>query len=128
MLGDLDTERTHGEEIVDVLLRDFTGAVDLIGIHVRFEIGAKLREKSSTRGAIFRTLLGERKDAVEIVAADEEVARKAATFVERIARTFGEVKRRSLPCRHFGSVDHRSSRLRPHAGLFSDLLFRCFER
>ena len=78
-------ESAHREEVVDVPLRDFAGAIDFIRVHIRFEIGAKFREKSFTRGAIFRALLRERKDAVEIVATDEEVAREAATFIERIA-------------------------------------------
>ncbi len=126
LLRNLDGEGAHGEEVVDILLRDFAGAIDLIRVHVRFEISAEFRQKSFARGAIFRALLGEGKDAVEIVAADEKVAREAAAFVERIAGTFGQLERRRLARRHLRSVDHgRGCRLR--AGLFCDLFFRCFE-
>ena len=86
----------HREKVVDILLRDFAGAIDLIRVHVRFEIGAKLREKSFARGAIFRALLGKGKDAVEIVAADEEIAGETAAFVERIAGTFRQIERGAL--------------------------------
>ena len=127
MLRNLDAERAHREKIVDILLRDFAGAIDLIRVDVRFEIGAEFRQKSFARGAIFRALLGEGKDAVEIVAADKEIAREAAAFIERIARTFRQIERGRLARRHLRRVDDgRGRRLR--AGLLRDLLFRCFER
>ena len=37
-------------------------------------------------------------------------------------------ERGSFPRRHLGSVDHGGRDLRLRAGLFSDLLLRCFER
>ncbi len=127
LLGNLDRESAHREEVVDILLRDFAGAIDFIGVHVRFEISPQFGEKPFARGAIFGALLGERKDAVEIVAANEEVAREAAAFIERITGTFRQIERRGFPRRHLRSIDDRRGR-RLRAGFFSDLFFRCFER
>ena len=105
LLRNLDGESPHREKVVDILLRDFAGAIDLIRVHVRFEIGAELRQEPFSRGAILRALVGEGKDAVEIVAADEEVAGEAAAFIERIAGTLGQIKRGGFPRRHLGRVD-----------------------
>ena len=40
LLRDLDPERAHREEVVDVLLRNFAGAIDLVGVDVSLEIFA----------------------------------------------------------------------------------------
>ena len=127
LLRNLDRESAHCEQVVDILLRDFAGAIDLIRVHVCFEIGTKLGKEALAGGAIFRALLGERKDAVEIETADEEIAGEAAAFIERIARTFRQIERRRLAGRHLGSVNH-GRRCRLRAGLFRNLFFRCLER
>src|ERR1043166_7359801 len=83
---DFYPERTELEEIVDVLLRNFAGAIDLIGVNfvaqVIFELGQKIRARLS----IFSALLRPGEDPVEIVATDEKVAGETAALVERIAR------------------------------------------
>ena len=48
LLRNLDRERAHREEVVDILLRDFAGAIDLIRIDVR------LRDKRAARREILR--------------------------------------------------------------------------
>ena len=85
MLRHLDRERAHREQIVDVLLRDFAAAIDLIGIDVRVQIFLQLREEWLSRRLVLRGLIRERKDAIELELPDEKVARETAAFIERIA-------------------------------------------
>ena len=67
----------------------------------------KLREKFSSPAARSSALCsGHGIDAIEIVATDEQVAGEATALVERIARAFGKIQRRSFTGRHLGSVDH----------------------
>src|SRR5436190_14250772 len=66
LFGNLNAERTHGEELFDIILWNFSRPIDLISIHLCFEIGTKFSEKSFTRSPIVGALLRERKDAVEI--------------------------------------------------------------
>ena len=69
------------------------------------QIFAQLFQERIARRAILRALRRTGKDAIEIVAADKQIAREAAPFVERIARAFGEVESGRLARRHLGGVD-----------------------
>ena len=61
MLRNLDPERAHREEVVDVLLRNFAGAIDLVGIDVVVQIFLELAQKFLAGRAIFGALLGKGK-------------------------------------------------------------------
>ncbi len=68
---DLDRERAHGKEIVNVVLRDLAGAINFVGIHLLAQIFPQAGEKFFTRGTILLALFRPRKNAVEVVATDE---------------------------------------------------------
>src|SRR5437868_2587301 len=85
LLRNFHAESTHREKIVDVLLRNFAGAIDFVSVDIFTEIFFQTVEKFLCDGAIFGALVGIRMNAREIVASDEEIARETAAIVERIA-------------------------------------------
>src|SRR5260370_2171121 len=85
LLRNFHAESAHREKIVDVLLRNFTGAIDFVSVDIFTEIFFQPGEKFLRGGAIFSALRGIRMNAREIVAPDEEIARETAAIVERIA-------------------------------------------
>jgi hypothetical protein len=95
--SDLDRERSHFEKLVDVLLRNLPGPVDLIRVHVVAQITPELGQKSLPGRSIFRTLFWKWKNPVEIEAADEKVAGKTAALIQRIARTLRQSRAAALP-------------------------------
>src|SRR5439155_12258926 len=74
LLRNFHAKGTHREKIVDVLLRNFAGAIDLVGVDIFAEIFFQAAEEFLPRGAVFSALLRIRMDAREIVAADEKIA------------------------------------------------------
>ncbi len=79
------TERAHCEEVVDVVLRNFAGAIDLIGIHVFAQIFLQTAEKLFARRAVLRALLRPWINPIEVVATDEKIAGETASLIKRIA-------------------------------------------
>src|SRR6266487_1948925 len=94
------------------------------------QIRFKLLQEWFPSGPVFHALFRKRTNAIEIITADEEIARETAAIIERIARCLGQLERFALALRHSGRVDDRSSgRLsRFYARLFADLLLWRFER
>src|SRR3954468_6330605 len=98
---DLHSESSHSEKLVDVLLRNLAGAIDLVGIDIRFQILAELLQEWIALNAIFVTLRGIRKDPREIALTDKQVAGETAPFVQWITGGFCEFQRFPLTFRHF---------------------------
>ena len=94
-------KRAHLREALEVLLRNFAGAIDLIGIDMFAQISFKLAQKLFASVAILGALCRIRIDSIEIVAADEQVAGETAAVVERIARGLSEFERLALACAIF---------------------------
>ena len=128
MLRHLDGKCAHSEQLVDVLLWNLAGAIDLIRVDIVAQIAPELSEKFLARRDIFGALFWIRKNPVEIEPADEKIARETAAFVERIARTLRQLEGGRFARRHFRGVDHRRDCCWLRRRFFGYLFFRCFER
>src|SRR5207245_10440714 len=103
-LRHFDSERANLRQPLEVLRRNFTGAIDLIGIDMFAKITFKLAQKLFPSGAILGALCRIRVNSIEVVSADEQVAGETAPVLKRISRRLGELKRSSLALGHFVSV------------------------
>src|SRR4030095_6692677 len=65
-LRHLDPKRADLRESFEILRRNFTGAIDLIGIDMFAQIGFNLAQKLLTSGPILGALGGVRMDSIEI--------------------------------------------------------------
>jgi len=128
LLRHFDGERAHREQLVDVLLRNLAGPIDLVRVHLVAQITSELRQKTFARGFVFRALDWVGKNPVEIEAADEKIAGETAAFIQRIARAFRQLQGSGLPGRHLRRINDWRGRCRFRRRFFCDLFFGCFER
>ena len=131
MFRNFDAEGAQREQLLNVLLRNFAGAIDLVGIHVLAQILFQIGEKFLASLAILGALLRPGKNPIEIVTPDEKIAREAAALVQRVARGLGKLERFTLAFGHLRGVDHSCRCSFPLfgfcAGFLGDLFFRRFE-
>src|SRR4030095_17006896 len=92
-LRHLDPKRADLRESFEILRRNFTCAIDLIGIDMFTQIRFKLAQKLLASGPILGGLCGVRMDSIEIVTSDEQVASETAAVFERIARGLRKLER-----------------------------------
>src|SRR5262249_7141348 len=116
-------------EAVEIFRRNFTGAIDFIGIDVFAQISFKLPEELFSSGTILGGLCRIGMDSIEIVTSDEQVAGETAAVFERIAGGLSKLERFALALGHFRCIDDGSGRayFGLRAGFFSDLFFGRFE-
>jgi hypothetical protein len=123
-------ERTQREQLLNVFLGNFAGAIDLVGIYILAQILLQIREKFLSSLAILGALLRPWINPIEIVTSDEKIAREAAALVERIARGLGKLERFALAFGHLRGVDDAGRRRLFYfcRRFLSDLFFGCFQR
>ena len=90
-LRHLDAKCADFREAFEILRRNFTGAIDLIGIDVFAQLTFKLAQKLLACGAIVGGLCRVRMDSIKIVTSDEQIAGETAAVFERIARGLGKL-------------------------------------
>ena len=103
-------ERAQREQLLNVFLRNFAGAIDLVGIHVLAQILFQIGEKFLASLAILGALLRPGINPIEIVTPDKKIAREAAALVQRIARGLGKLERFALAFGHLRGVDDAGRR------------------
>src|SRR4029077_3714709 len=104
----LDPKRADLRESFEVLRRNFTGAIDLIGIDTFAQVSFELAQKLFASGAILGGLCGVRMDSIEIVTSDKQVAGESAAVLQRSARGLRKLERLTLAFRHLRGVDDGS--------------------
>ena len=87
--ADLDPKRADLRESFEIFRRNFTGAINLIGIDMFAQISFKLAQKLFASGAILGALRWIGMDSIEIVTSDKQVAGEAPAVLQWIARGTG---------------------------------------
>src|SRR5262249_8941779 len=129
LFWNFDSERADLGQSLEIFRRNLARAIDLVRIDVLAQIILELLQKPSAGRAVLLALRRPRINPVEIVAANEKIARETAAIVQRIARRLGEFERFALALRHFRRVDDRRGRrfLGLRARFGGDLFFRRFQ-
>src|SRR5438093_2688751 len=96
-LWHLDPKRADLRQTLEIFRRNFTCAINLIGIDMFTQITFKLAQKLFASGAILGALRGIRVNSIEIVSPNKKVAGETPAVFERIARGLGELERFALP-------------------------------
>src|SRR5215831_9013086 len=91
-LRHLDSECTNLRESFEIFWRNFTRAIDLIGIDMFAEISFKLPQELFASAAILGALRWVRVNSIEVISSDKQVAGKTAAVLQRIPRGFRKLE------------------------------------